>query len=176
MSPQLFTLDQVDFITVGTAGPADQPTFYLQAAQGDLVVSVVIEKEQAAALSLGIDQMLEELGGIPDEEWGLIDVELRCPVRPLFQADSLGLGYNAEVDALVIVARAPVAEADERREPPEIHLWGTRVQMLALAERAAALVAAGLSNCPLCDEPLKADERHVCARGNGRKWFHFLDE
>jgi len=176
MSPQFLGLSHVDFITVGAIGPPGERIFYLQAAQGDLVVSLLIEKEQAAALSLGIQQLLDRLGGVPEEEPIPTDLELRQPVRPLFRVASLGLGYDPEVDALVIVARASVAGEGEGREAPEIHFWATRAQMFALAERSADVVRAGRPRCPLCQEPLQPGERHVCTRGNGRRHLYRLDE
>lgn len=169
MSPQFLTLRQVDFITVGAEGSPEGRIFYLQAGQGDMVISVIIEEGHAAALSLGIDQLLDELGGLLEDDLIASDLRLRQPVRPLFQVASLGLGYSAKVDALVVVARAPIAELDEQQDPPEVHLWGSRAQMLALAERAAEVVTAELPRCPLCDELLEPGEDHTCARGNGRK-------
>ncbi len=173
MPPEFLGLSRVDFITVGTIGPPGQRTFYLQAGQGDLVVSLIIEKEHAAALSLGIHQFLEQLGGVPEEEPIPTEMELREPVQPLFRVGSLGLGYEPQQDALVLVARARVQEGEEA---PEIHFWCSRAQMYALAEHAAEVVAAGRPQCPLCGEPLEPGERHVCVRGNGRKWLFRIEE
>ena len=39
MSPEILGLSRVDFITIGTVGPPGHRTFYLQGAQGDLLVS-----------------------------------------------------------------------------------------------------------------------------------------
>ena len=164
MSSELFSLSRVDFVTVGTTGPPGQRTFYLQAEQGDLVVSLIIKKEHAAALSLGIRQLLEELGGVPEQELIPTDLELRQPLQPLFRIGSLDLGYNSQEDALAIIARVQMKEG---KEAPKVHLWCSRVQMVALAERAAEVVMAGRPRCPLCGEPLEQGKRHVCARSNG---------
>jgi uncharacterized repeat protein (TIGR03847 family) len=176
MSPQLLALSQVDFITIGTVGPPGQRTFYLQAAQGDLLVSLVIEKEQAMALSMGIHRLLEQLGGLSADADFPSELELREPINPLFRVVELGLGYDEEMDALVIVARAVASDEDEDEESPEVHLWGERAQMFALAEHASVVVAAGRPRCPLCNEPLAPDERHICIRGNGKRWLYRLDE
>ncbi len=167
-------LGRVDFVTVGTVGEPGQRVFYLQAGQGDMVISLIIEREHAIALSVGIYQLLEQIGGIPTEDvLGADDMELRAPVRPLFRVGSLGLGYDPERDAMVIVARV---EAPKGGPAPEIHLWCTRAQAYALAEQAALVVAAGRPRCPLCDEPLNPDERHICIRSNGRKWLFRLGD
>lgn len=173
MSPEFLGLSRVDFVTVGTVGPPGRRTFYLQAGQGDLLVSLIIEKEHAAALSLGVQQLLEQLGGVPEETPIPTELELRQPLRPLFRVGSLGLGYDPQEDALVLIARALV---EEGQEAPEVHLWCSRAQMYALAEHAAEVVAAGRPRCPLCEEPLEPGERHVCVRGNGRRWLFRLDE
>jgi uncharacterized repeat protein (TIGR03847 family) len=173
VSSEFLGLSNVEFITVGTIGPPGQRTFYLQAAQGDLVISLVIEKEHAAALSMGVRQLLEQLGDMPKEILVPTDLELREPVRPLFRVGSLGLGYDQEGDTLVLVARAQV---EEGKKAPEVRLWCSRAQMYALAEHAAKVVAAGRPRCPLCKEPLEPGERHVCARGNGRKWLYRIEE
>ena len=44
-------LDPVDYITVGTVGPKGKRLFHLQAGKGDQIISLVLEKEQARALS-----------------------------------------------------------------------------------------------------------------------------
>jgi uncharacterized repeat protein (TIGR03847 family) len=177
MSPQFMALSQVDFITVGTVGPAGSRTFYLQAAQGDLVVSLIIEKEHAAALSLGIHQLIDQLGGISDAALLPADMELRRPIQPLFRVADLGLGYDEERDAIVIVAHALEPERDSDEDYPEVHLWASRELMFALSKRAAEVVAAGRPRCPLCNEPLTPGERHVCVRGNGHdKWVYRLED
>lgn len=168
VAPEFLGLSHVDFITVGSVGPPGHRTFYLQAGQGDLVVSLIIEKEHAAALSLGVHQLLEQLGGLPQGTRLPTDLDLRQPLEPMFRVGSLGLGYEPDEDVLILVARALVAEGEKA---PEVHFWCSRAQMYALAEHAAEVVAAGRPRCPLCDEPLEPHERHVCVRGNGRKWL-----
>jgi uncharacterized repeat protein (TIGR03847 family) len=174
MSADLLGLSQVDFITIETVGPPGQRTFYLQAQQGDLLVSLIIEKEHAAALALGIHQLLEQLGGLPEHGTVPSDMALREPLNPLFRVTSLGLGHDPEKDAVVIVARAVETDDDDG---PEIHFWCTRGQAYALAEHSIGVIASGRPRCPLCQEPLEPeDEPHVCIRGNGHKWLFYLDE
>lgn len=173
MSPQFLGLGRADFITVGAEGPPGERTFYLQAAQGDLLVSLKIEKEHAAALSLGIYQLLEQLGGVSADELLPTNLLLRQPIEPLFRVTSLGLGHDSETDSVLIVARGDVEDAEEA---PEVRIWGSRAQMLALAQRAAEVVAAGRPRCLLCGEPSRPGEPHACIRGNGRKWIYRVSE
>ena len=54
-------LNPVEFITVGTIGPKGQRVFHLQAGHEGKLISFVIEKGQAKALSQAIVEMIEEL-------------------------------------------------------------------------------------------------------------------
>ncbi len=54
-------LNPVDFITVGTVGPKGQRVFHLQAGKDEQIVSLIIEKEQAWALSEAIRELVEDL-------------------------------------------------------------------------------------------------------------------
>lgn len=173
MSSEFFALGRVDFITIGAVGEPGERVFYLQAAQGELLLSLIIEKEHAAALSMGIRQLLEQLGGVPVEARFPHELDLREPIEPLFRVGSLGLGYDRDEDALILVARALV---EEGAAAPEVHFWGSRAQMYALAERAAEVVMAGRPRCPLCNEPLQPDEPHNCIRGDGRKWLFAIND
>ena len=172
MSPEFLGLSRVEFITVGAAGPPDRQEFYLQAQQGDLLVSLSIEEEHVAALSMGLYELLDQLGGV-EEEREPLDMGLREPLEPLFRVGSVGLGYNEAEDAIVIIARALV---DEGQAVPEVHLWCSRAQGYALAEHAIREVMENRPRCPLCDEPLEPGTRHDCIRGDGQRWLFRADE
>lgn len=168
--PELIELTQVDFITIDTIGPPGQRTFYLQAAQDNTLITLIIEKEHAAALSIAIHGILEKLGEAEDEPEPP-DLDLIHPVEPLFRVGRLGLGYDQIRDMLVIMAEelATEDEDEEEQQQTRVHIWVNRTQMAALAHNAAIAVASGRPRCPLCKEILNPDEEHVCVRGNGRK-------
>ena len=174
--PREIELSSADFCTIDTIGPPGERTFYLQVAQGDTLITMIIEKEHAAALSIAIGGLLEQLGEreLEDAEEGApFDMELIQPVEPLFRAGQLGLGYDETRDMIVIVAEELVAEGEP--EGTKVRVWGSRMLMAAVAEKAAAVVASGRPLCPLCAEPIEADEPHVCVRGNGRKQIFRVD-
>ena len=164
--PELIELSQVDFITIDTIGPPGQRTFYLQAAQDDMLITMIIEKEQAAAMSVAISNVLERLGETGDEP-ELDSLELIHPVDPLFRVGRLGLGYDEEKDMLVITAAELVPE--EEQEGTRVHIWASRAQMASLARKAAIAVSSGRPICSLCGETIETGKQHVCVRGNGRK-------
>ena len=56
-----FELDDVDHLTTGTIGPPGQRVFYLQAAQGDQLVSLRLEKTLVAALVRYLGALLADL-------------------------------------------------------------------------------------------------------------------
>ncbi len=164
--PELIELRDVDFITIDTIGPPGQRTFYLQAAQANRIVTLIIEKEHAAALSIAISGLLGRFGDM-EEEPDLAGMDLIHPVEPLFRVGQLGLGYDQVRDMLVIMAEE--VETEGRRRRIKAHIWADRAQMSALARKSAAVVASGRPICPLCNEPIDPGTKHVCTRGNGRK-------
>jgi len=170
--PEWIELSQVDFITIDTIGPPGQRTFYLQAAQGDLLVTLMIEKEQAAAIAVAVGGALQQLGE-GDEEIDLSGRDLVQPVEPLFRVGKLELGYDQQRDMLVIVAEEL---AEEGEEGDRVRIWASHRQMAALARKAAIAVASGRPICPLCNEVMEPGEEHVCARDNGRKRLYELEE
>jgi uncharacterized repeat protein (TIGR03847 family) len=170
--PEWIELSEVDFVTIDTIGPPGQRTFYLQAARNELLITVVIEKEQAAALAIAIGSALDQLGE-PTKEPDLAGLDLIQPVEPLFRAARLELSYDQTSNLFIILA-----EATEMEEGPGggVRIWASRQQMSALARKAAVVVAAGRPICPLCGEPLNVGEEHVCVRDNGHKRLYQVDE
>jgi uncharacterized repeat protein (TIGR03847 family) len=170
--PEWIELSHADFVTIDTIGPPGQRTFYLQAAQDELVITLIIEKEQAAAIAVAIGGALQQLDMI-DEEFDLSGLDLLLPVEPLFRVGKLELGYDQERDMLVIALEELTAEEGQGGR---VRIWARHEQMAALARKAAIAVAAGRPICPLCDEVLDPDEEHVCVRDNGHKRLYELEE
>jgi len=57
MPGELYDLNPVTHITADAVGEPGQRTFYIQARQGSRLVTLVCEKQQVAALALGIEQL-----------------------------------------------------------------------------------------------------------------------
>lgn len=168
---EIHELNPASRITVGTIGPPGQRTFFLQGADGLHVISLVIEKEQAQALAVALDQLLEELENryelppaYPESVRGT-DLTLETPTEVLFRVGQLGLGYDQTTD-LVMVAAQELLPEDELREPRIVRLWGTRAQMAALSRHALDVVRGGRPLCSLCGQPIDP-EGHFCPRSNG---------
>ena len=104
-------LNPADFLTIGTVGPKGQRVFYLQAASGSVLVTLIIEKEQARALGEAIEELLHDIDerfpappGLPASD----NMELREPITPRFRVAQMGLGYDEDRDMIVLVAQALV--------------------------------------------------------------------
>ena len=176
-----FDLPSVDRITVGTVGEPGQRTFFLQAREDSLVVSLKVEKGQVAALAERLGHLLREnpaSSPIPEPA----ELDLEEPTLAEFVVGSLGLSFSTDDDRVVIVCEELVpAEPDEDDDELDddaddedaphgaVARFGlTRGQAAALAMRGATLVATGRAACPLCGYPL--DPRgHVCPKTNGHR-------
>ena len=160
-------LNPVSHMTIGTVGSPGQRVFYLQGSKGSDLVSLIIEKQQANMLASSLETLLDELNQKhPREEehepiW--TDMRLREPVEPLFRVGNIGLGFNEEVELIVIVTYELV---EEDEEPNAVSFWTTRSQAQSLINHGYKTVKAGRPICGNCGEPIDADG-HFCPNRNG---------
>lgn len=138
-------LKPVDFVTIGTIGPKGQRMFHLQAGQGNQLVTLLIEKEQAWALGEAIDDLIKDLDNTR-EGFDIMqyDMELREPLRPIFRVSQMGIGFDETDKLMVIVAQEMVQqEQTTGDEPSVVRFWCSKEQMLALSIQAKTTVQAG---------------------------------
>lgn len=174
MPGELYDLNPVTHITADAVGEPGQRTFYIQARQGSRLVTLLCEKQQVAALALGIEQLLEQIAqkdaslvGRSDEVLD-IDMSLDEPLDPAFRVGQMGLGYDEDRNLLVLVAQELLPEGEDPSTASSARFWGTPVQMRTMARHAAQVVAAGRPICPLCGAPIDP-EGHFCPRRNGHQ-------
>ncbi|MEO8083790.1 MAG: DUF3090 family protein [Ardenticatenales bacterium] len=182
-----FDLDPVSFITVGAVGQPGDRTFYLQAAQQSLVVSLRFEKEQALALAAGIEQLftrLQESGVLPEDliEPVAGNMGLLLPIEPAFRVVQMGIGVDEARGLVVLIAEErgddvdddgddgdgnadPIADGDQDAGL-RARFTASYAQMAAVANHAIEVARQGRPTCPLCGEPM--DEGHFCPRKNGK--------
>ena len=187
-------LEHVDRITAGAVGEPGERTFFLQAREGDRLVTILVEKEQVELLGTSILEILATVGretgeGPPSDELGL-----EPPLEPLWRAGRLSIGYAEERDLMLLEieelveddetapeeqveeqpgeqAEEPVVaapSADEGLEPARLRLWATREQMLALARHGATVAARGRPKCRYCGNPIDP-QGHMCPAMNGHR-------
>ena len=181
-----YDFNPVSAIVADAVGRPGQRTFFLQARHGADMATLIMEKEQVAALATSILQLLEELekerADLPAVEEEAAVPRLREPLEPAFRVGQLGLGYDERQDLMVLIAQA-VPEVDEEEQDlpadpvssetvededndPKARFYATRAQMRSLSEHALQVVAAGRPDCPLCGRVIEPDG-HFCPRTNG---------
>ena len=169
-------LDPVDKLTTGTVGEPGQRTFFIQATQGERVVTIVVEKEQVELLGTSILEILASVGRETGEGPQEAALELEVPLEPLWRAGRLSIGYAEDRDLMLLeleelVEQPGDEEPDDPAEMPEparVRLWATREQMFALARHGAAVAARGRPKCRFCGNPIDP-EGHMCPAMNGHR-------
>jgi uncharacterized repeat protein (TIGR03847 family) len=173
-----FQLDGPDHFTAGAVGPPGQRVFYLQAREADTIVTLKCEKEQVAALGEYLAGLLARLPAT--SQAADVKRELLQPFEAAWSVGSLGVGYDAERDRILVVANERVEQDDDEEEgegegaaeepgggePASARFVITRAQAAAFVERARLLQRAGRPTCPMCGEP-KDPAGHICPRSNG---------
>lgn len=180
MSRRIFVFETPDRFVCGTVGDPGARTFFLQAVQGQRVVSVALEKVQVAVLAERMGAILAEL-----ERRGVTELPESAPAgddeRPLdeplreeFRVDTLTIAWDGDEDALLVEARSESEQAEEQPEVADDAEDGPDVVRVRLApdmalgfvRRSARVLAAGRPPCPFCGQPLDPTG-HICPRKNG---------
>ncbi|MGH2784374.1 MAG: DUF3090 family protein [Actinomycetota bacterium] len=167
-----FELDPVGRITAGAVGEPGSRVFYLQARAGEQLVTLLAEKEQIRALAVSIEQMLAAIPELPDEP--IVDegeLPLEEPLLPEWRIGPMALQYDAERDAIVLIASEAVEldeEGDPVVEPATARFVTTRTQAQLLAEHAERVVEAGRPRCRFCGFPMDGSG-HTCPAMNGHR-------
>lgn len=148
MANTIVELDPVTHITAGAIGEPGRRTFFIQAEKGGDIVTLLCEKEQVQALADAVDEMVENL----EEEFGVtrykdvtVDEDamaIKEPTDPLFRVGTMGLGYDANRDRILLVAQEALDE-EEERDPMEVRFFASRSQMQTLSAYARAVVGKG---------------------------------
>jgi len=172
--PITVELNPTTFLTVGTIGPPGQRKFFLQGSRSAEVISLTLEKEQARALAVALNELLERLpeAGVAAAGDDPVSMDLLQPVNPLFRIGQMGLGYDEANDRIVIHAQELLPDPEEG-VPGYVRFWVNRVQVEVLATHALKVVNEGRPSCPLCGQPIDP-EGHFCPPGNGheKEWPH----
>jgi uncharacterized repeat protein (TIGR03847 family) len=180
----VFSYDPPERFVAGTVGQPGERTFYLQAASGGRITSVVLEKFQVSLLAERIDELLDEVlrrtGGrtkVPAAAPAELadDGPLDLPLTEDFRVGAIALAWDGEDERVVIEAQEesetpiePLAEDVPEEGPGVLRVRISAGAARAFSQRAIQLVGAGRPPCPLCGLPLD-EEGHICPRQNGHR-------
>jgi len=172
--------DSPDRFVPGTVGAPGNRTFFLQAREGQRVVSVSLEKVQVAALAQRMIELLEEIERRGVEDAAEIEGEvgdtaaLDEPLNEAFRAGTLSLGWDTVDELIILEARELTDEEEEDEEvddddeegPDLLRVRVAPAEARRFVARAVRVLAAGRPPCPLCGQPLDP-QGHLCPRRNG---------
>lgn len=182
MSRAIHVFRSPDRFVAGTVGQPGDRTFYLQAVHETRIISVMLEKQQVQILADRIGALLEEIHRrfgtpIPPESGRVGDLSpLVMPVDAEFRVGTMGLGWDAESEAVVVELLAitdgefdeSVVLDDTDEGPDAVRVFLSTDAAREFAARSSRVISAGRPPCPLCNEPLDPDG-HLCVRTNGYK-------
>lgn len=167
-------LQPVTHITTDAIGQPGKRIFYIQAWQAQRTITLIAEKVQIQSLAVGYEQFLAEVHQrFPNLSEASADYEeekmrIRPPVDPLFRIGELGLGYDAEQDIVVVVAKEILGEDQVVEDARVVRFWCSRAQVRAMCRWGMEVAARGRPICPQCGEPMEP-EGHFCPKKNGHK-------
>ncbi|MGN6441301.1 MAG: DUF3090 domain-containing protein [Arthrobacter sp.] len=166
-----------DRVVIGTVGVPGARTFYLQVRTGKQIVTIAMEKQQAALLAEKIDDVLDQLNALEGNPFSvptstpieLVDNDPLEAVEEQFRTGAMSLGWDPTT-AQVVIEAYPISDADDEDESldqddaevPEMVLVKMPVGTArAFTKRTREVVGAGRPLCPLCGNPMDA-EGHIC--------------
>ena len=166
-----------DRVVIGTVGVPGARTFYLQVRTGKQIVTIAMEKQQAALLAEKIDDVLDQLNALEGNPFSvptttpieLVDNDPLEAVEEQFRTGAMSLGWDPTT-AQVVIEAYPISDADDEDESldqddaevPEMVLVKMPVGTArAFTKRTREVVGAGRPLCPLCGYPMDADG-HIC--------------
>jgi uncharacterized repeat protein (TIGR03847 family) len=173
MPREVIDLNPAEHITVGAMEDNGERVFLLQGQGSSRPVTLIIDHEQALALSIAGGELLDLVEEQYSREIDQFQIPpeasmlLRTPVQPLFEVAQFQLGYDAQHDSIVIIsAELPIDPAGQGSgNVSVVRFWITREQMVGLIQQIERVVAEDGPPCPACGQPALS-EGHVCVRMN----------
>jgi uncharacterized repeat protein (TIGR03847 family) len=163
-----FESDDVDAFTTAAIGEPGSRTFYLQIRSQGRHITMKCEKQQVAALSQYIRQLLADA---PDVKERPLDdaMQMTTPLDVEFIVGTVGIAYDPRSDQMVIqideIRDDEAFTEGEDDEVGRVRIYISRGQAAAFCEHADDVVAAGRPACIFCGRPKNVDG-HACPRMN----------
>jgi len=165
-------LRPVNHITTDAIGQPGKRIFYIQGWQEEKTITLVVEKLQIQTLAVGVEQFLAEIyqkfPHISDASADYTEEKMHIhpPVDPLFRIGEIGLGYDAENDLVVLIAKEIVPEGGDQDAVGVVRYWCTRAQIRAMCHWGIEIASRGRPICPQCGQAMDP-EGHFCPKKNG---------
>lgn len=165
-----FEFREVYHFTSGAIGDPGARTFYIQASDGDRLVSVKLEKQQVGAISTYLRTILEDM---PAPALGLEPLALREPVEAAWIVGQIAVGVSEEDSEVVLVIEELVDEPDDDEDDlfADVSI-GATLRVHLTVDQAAQFIATsdelmdkGRPPCRLCGQP-ETPGGHICPRLN----------
>ena len=164
-----YEFDETDAFTTGALGQPGQRTFVIQVRADGSRFTMKCEKQQVAALSQYIRQLLADAPDVRERPMDEM-LQLSSPMDVNFTIGTVGIAYDPRNDRMVIQIEelVPFDENDEPimdAEVTRIRMQITRGQAVAFCDHADEVVAAGRPPGIFCGRPMNIDG-HMCPRMN----------
>lgn len=162
----MWDFGRADVLQPEAIGEPGERAFRLKVLSGGDAASLWMEKEQLAALTLAIRQLLEQTAETEQPEAEPPPAIEAFPEQPKvdFKIGRLGIGYDEQRHMVAIFAYEP--DEDDEEAPPTFSCQVSRGQCHTFAQQAEEVISAGRPICFLCGGPIDP-EGHVCPRHNG---------
>jgi uncharacterized repeat protein (TIGR03847 family) len=162
----MWDFGRAELLEAEAMGEPGQRVFRLRVMSSGESASLWLEKEQLAALTLAMRQLLEQADeGEADDEPEPVAAPPQFPQQPEvdFKLGRLGIGYDERRRLVTIFAYAMELEDDA---PPTFACQASLDQCASFAEGAETTINAGRPICILCGTAIESDG-HKCLRRNG---------
>ena len=147
-----FEMENVDGFVAGAVGEPGARTFFFQITNAGTLLSFKCEKLQVAALAEAVGKLLVDLPTAPVVASA---DELSVPVLAEWVVGSIGIGYEAESDRVVVVLEEVEIDGDD--DSGRARFFLTRAQASNFAERSTDIIGGGRPTCILCASPINPD-------------------
>lgn len=163
-----FLFESVERFVAGTVGQPGERAFFIQARNGNRLVTVAVEKLQVAALAERLEIIINEFRkndlGIRSRTSEIDDAPLDLPIESEFEVGAISISWD-ELKNLMSIELLEIV-TDEIETPNVLRVQLSITMCSAFIKRSKALIGAGRLPCPFCGMPIDP-HGHLCPRANG---------
>ena len=163
-----FLFESVERFVAGTVGQPGERAFFIQARNGNRLVTVAVEKLQVAALAERLEIIIN---GFRKNDLSIRllstetdDAPLELPIESEFEVGSISISWDESKKMMSIELLEILTE--EIETPNVLRVQLSISMCSAFIKRSKALIGAGRLPCPFCGMPLDP-QGHLCPRANG---------